>query len=262
MHIDSSSNVSPDAQIADDVIIGPYTIIGPKVQIESGVHIFSHVVIDGQTIIQKNCKIFPGAILGTPPQDLKYKEEDTKLIIGENSIIREYAMLNPGTKGGGGETIIGKNCFIMAYSHVAHDCHIGDNAILTNGVQLAGHVTIEHHAIISALTVIHQQVRVGAYAMIGGASSLGKDIVPYVRAIGHGFDLRISGLNSVGLVRNNFSEDVRKILKNAYKILFLANLNVSQAVERIKKELPPIEEIKHLISFIESSKRGIYLKSD
>ena len=256
--IDSSSKVHPGARIADDVTIGPYSIIGPNVTIESGASISSHVVLEGHTTIHKNCKIFPGAILGTPPQDLKFKEEDTKLIINENSVIREYAMLNPGTKGGGGETVIGKNCFLMAYSHVAHDCHIGDHAILMNGVNLAGHVTIEHHAIISALTIIHQEVRVGAYAMIGGGSSLGKDILPYIRAIGPGFDLRISGLNTVGLTRNNFSEDVKKALKQAYKIIFLSHLNVSQALLRIKKELPGIPEIKHLITFIETSKRGIY----
>ena len=257
--IDSSSKVHPEAQIADDVIIGPYSIVGPNVRIESGVQVFSHVVLDGHTTIHKNCKIFPGAILGTPPQDLKFKEEDTKLIIGENSIIREYALINPGTKGGGGETVIGKNAFLMAYSHVAHDCHIGEHVILMNGVNLAGHVTIEHHAIISALTVIHQEVRVGAYAMIGGATSLGKDIVPYIRVIGPGFALRISGLNTVGLTRNNFPEDTRKVLKKAYKIIFLSHLNVSQSLERIKKELPPIPEIKHLITFIETSKRGIYI---
>jgi UDP-N-acetylglucosamine acyltransferase len=258
MQIDSSSRIHPSAQIAEDVSIGPYTIIGPHVKIEEGVSIASHVVIEGHTTIRKNCRIFPGAILGTPPQDIKFKDEVTTLIIGENSVIREYAMLNPGTKGGGGETLIGKNSFLMAYSHVAHDCHIGENVILMNGVNLAGHVTIEHHANISALTVIHQEVRVGAYAMIGGASSLGKDIVPYIRAIGHGFDLRISGLNTVGLIRNNFSEDTRNILKKAYKLLFTAHLNVSQALERIKKDLPEIPEIKHLVSFIESSKRGIY----
>lgn len=256
--IDPSSKIHPDARISGDVIIGPYSIIGPHVRIDSGVEIASHVVIDGHTTIHRGAKIFPGAILGTPPQDLKYKEEETKLIIGENSIIREYAMINPGTKGGGGETVIGKNSFLMAYSHVAHDCHIGENAILMNGVNLAGHVTIEHHAIVSALTVIHQEVRVGAYAMIGGASSLGKDIVPYIRAIGHGFDLRISGLNTVGLMRNNFPEEVRRVLKHAYKILFLSHLNVSQAIEHIKKDIPSIPEIKHLITFIETSKRGIY----
>lgn len=258
MEIDASSKVHPEAQIADDVSIGPYTIIGPHVRIESGVKISSHVVIEGYTHIGKSTKIFPGAILGTPPQDLKYKEEKTKLIIGENTIIREYALLNPGTKGGGGETIIGKNSFLMAYSHVAHDCHLGENVILMNGVSLAGHVTIEHHAILSALTGVHQEVRVGCYAMIGGGSGLGKDIVPYVRAIGDPGEMRLSGLNTVGLIRNNFPEEVRNILKKAYKLLFLSHLNVSQALERIKVELPPIEEIKHLISFIASSKRGIY----
>lgn len=258
MEIDPSSKVHPQARLAPDVVIGPYTIIGPHVQIEAGVKIGSHVVIEGHTRVGSEVKIFPGAILGTPPQDLKYKEEETRLIIGDKTIIREYAMINLGTKGGGGETVIGKNCFLLAYSHVAHDCHLGENAIIMNGVQLAGHVTIEHHAILSALTAVHQEVRIGAYAMIGGGSGLGKDIVPYVRAIGTPQALRLSGLNTIGLIRNKFSAEVRSVLKKAYKLLFLSHLNVSQALKRIKAELPPLPEIKHLVTFIESSKRGIY----
>ncbi len=244
------------ADLGKDVSVGPYSIVGPNVRVGDGTIIGSHVLIEKDTHLGENCKIFKGAVLGTDPQDLKYHNERTFLSVGNRTIIREYATLHRGAKDQC-RTRVGSDCLIMAYAHVAHDCQIGDGVILANTVNMAGHVSIEDHVIIGGVTPIHQFVRIGKYAFIGGGSRVNKDIPPFVRAVGN--PLSLSGLNSVGLLRHGFSEGVRLELKRAYRIFFRSDLNVSQAVKRAREELRPLDEVTDFIDFIEKSERGVTL---
>lgn len=255
MKIAETAVVHPDTELGDDVEIGPYSVIGEKVKVGKATRIASHVVIAGHTIIGENCRIFPFSLLGEAPQDLKYKGEESWLIIGNNNIIREYVTLHRGTVSGGGRTTLGDNNFLMAYVHVAHDCHIGNNVILANGATLAGHIEIEDHAIIGGLSAIHQFVRIGAYALIGGASGIPQDVVPYVNAVGN--RARLFGLNLIGLKRHNFAAEVIKELKRAYRIIFRSGLMLNEAVEKVVEELGGTAEVDHLVDFIRKSQRGI-----
>jgi UDP-N-acetylglucosamine acyltransferase len=248
--------VSPRADVGVDVIIGPYSVVGPNVRIGDGTDIGSHVLIDKDTTIGKKCRIFKGAILGTDPQDLKYKNEETYLIVGDETQIREYATLHRGAKDQC-QTKVGSGCLIMAYAHVAHDCEIGDGVILANSVNMAGHVLIEDHVIIGGVTPIHQFVRIGKHAFIGGGSRVNKDVPPFVRAVGN--PLSLSGLNSVGLLRHGFDEEVRLELKRAYRLFFRSELNISRAAEKARRELKPLDDVHYFIDFIETSDRGITL---
>jgi UDP-N-acetylglucosamine acyltransferase len=244
------------AALSDDVSVGPYTIIGPDVIIGRGTTIGARVFIERRTTVGSNCRIYTGAILGTDPQDLKYQGEDTELIVGDRTVIREYATLNRGTKLTG-QTKVGSDCLIMIYVHVAHDCHVGNHVILANAVNMAGHVTIEDHVTIGGITPIHQFVRIGQYAFIGGGSRVNKDIPPFVRAVGN--PLILSGLNSVGLMRNGIPEDIRMELKRAYRILFRSGLDISKAIDKARLDLKPYPEVMGFIEFIENSKRGVTL---
>ncbi len=254
MTIHKTALVHPDAVIGDDVEIGPYAIIDKNVVIGNGSKIGPRVIIEGTTKIGQNCVLYTGAIIGSPPQDLKYKGEETKVSIGDNNIIREYATINRATVATG-ETKIGDNNLIMAYAHIAHDCVIGDGVILANVVTLAGHVVIEDRAIIGGLTPIHQFVRIGTLAIVGGSSRTTKDIPPYCKAAGS--PIRVFGLNSIGLVRSNFSEDIKTQLKRAYKIVFRSKLNTTQAIKELEKEHNLCDEVRHFIGFIKESERGI-----
>lgn len=254
MKIHKTALVHPEAKIGDDVEIGPYTIIDKKVTIANGTIIGPKVVIEGTTSIGKNCKIYTGAIIGTPPQDLKYKGEETKVSIGDNNVIREYATINRGTVAKG-ETKLGNNNLIMAYAHIAHDCSIGNNTILANVATLAGHVVIEDKAIVGGITPVHQFVRIGTMSIVGGASRTTKDIPPYCKAAGS--PIRMFGLNSIALERSNFSEEVKSQLKMAYKIVFKSKLNTTQAIEKLEKESDLCDEVRHFITFIKGSERGI-----
>jgi len=240
--------------LADDVTIGPYSIIGSDVVIGRGTAIGSRVLIEKKTRIGSDCKVHTGAILGTDPQDLKFHGEDTELTIGDRTVIREYVTMNRGTQMTG-KTTIGSDCLIMAYVHVAHDCHIGNNVILANAVNMAGHVQIDDHVTIGGITPIHQFVRIGRYAFIGGGSRVNKDVPPFVRAVGN--PLILSGLNSVGLTRHGVPEDIRMELKRAYRIFFRSELDISKAIEKARGELKPYPEVQTFIEFIEESKRGI-----
>lgn len=255
LKIDPTAIVAPGAVLGEDVSIGPYAVIGKDVRIGSRTRIGSHAVIEGWTEIGEGCQISPHALIGTPPQDLKYKGEKTFIQIGEGTIIREFATIHRATTGFSGRTVLGKNNFIMAYAHVAHDCLLGDHVILANLATLAGHVEIEDYAIIGGLSAVHQFVRVGRYAMVGGCSGVLKDIPPYVKAQGN--LAKLYGLNTVGLRRHGFSPETIRELKKAYRLLFLSGLNTSQALERVEKEVEPCPEVEHLVAFIKSSKRGI-----
>ncbi len=246
--------VDPKAQIGNDVEIGPYSIIGPKVILHDGVKVSSNVVLDGRTTIGKGCRIFHSAVIGTEPQDLKYAGEDTAVEIGEHTTIREFATINRSSNIEQ-PTRVGNNCLLMIYMHVAHDCQLGNRVILANSVNLAGHVIIENNATIGGLTPVHQFVHIGCFAFIGGFSRVCQDVAPYTR--GASVPYRSVGLNSIGLQRNNFSEETRATLRKLYRIFYNSNLNTAQALEKIKSEIEMIYEVKHFIEFVENSERGI-----
>jgi UDP-N-acetylglucosamine acyltransferase len=252
--IHATAIVSSEAQIADDVTVGPNTIIEGNVTIGAGTQIGANVLVGSGARIGANVQIHHGAVVSSLPQDLKFGGEATTLSVGDNTVIREYATLNRGTVDRG-ETRVGANCLLMAYSHVAHDCLIGDNVILANSVNLAGHITIEDFVIIGGIVPVHQFTRIGCHAMIGGGFRVPQDICPY--SLAGGYPLRITGLNLVGLRRREFSRESIKTLQHAFKLLFKSELNTTQAVERITAEVPESAEVTHLLEFIAGSSRGI-----
>ena len=246
--------VSPDAQIGANVEIGPWAIVGENCRIGDGCVIAARATLERNVILASNVKVGVGTVLGGDPQDLKFKGEDTTVEIGENTVIREYTTINRGTTQSY-KTTVGKNAFIMSYVHLAHDCHVGDGVILVNSVQLAGHVTVGEKAIIAGQSAAHQFVKIGQYAFVGGCSRISQDVPPYVKAVGN--PIKLYGLNSVGLQRNNFPEDVVRELKRAYRIFFRSELNVTQAKERAAAELKPYPEVQELLRFVEESGRGV-----
>jgi len=254
VNIHPTAIVNPDAEIGDGVEIGPYSIIGENVKIGEGTKIGPCVSIEGWTKIGKRCQILQGTVIGTPAQDTHYKGGRSFVEIGDDNLIREYVTIHRGT-GEDTATHIGNKNFLMAYSHIAHNCWVGDGVVIANMGTLAGYVKIEDKVMIGGLTAIHQYVRVGAYAMIGGCAKVVKDIPPFTMADGHPASLW--GLNTVGLRRANFPLKTRNYLLKAYKILFRSELNTSQALEKIENELEGIPEVKYLCDFIRSSKRGI-----
>ncbi|MCP4404801.1 MAG: acyl-ACP--UDP-N-acetylglucosamine O-acyltransferase [bacterium] len=255
MSIHQRAVVHENATIGEDVTIGPFAVIGEDVTLGKGCEVGPNVVIDGWTEIGDRCKFFAGASIGSAPQDLKYRGEKTRLSVGDGCIFREYVTVNTGTVNDRGVTKLGKQCLMMAYSHVAHDCLLGDNVILANSVALSGHVTIEDYAIIGGICGVHQFVRIGAHSIVGGFSGLAQDVPPYMMVSGE--RARVYGLNSIGLKRRNFSEDAMKALKKAYRILFRSKLSIKHAVERVRAEVPDLPEIQSLLHFIEHSERGI-----
>ncbi|HET9439961.1 MAG TPA: acyl-ACP--UDP-N-acetylglucosamine O-acyltransferase [Longimicrobiales bacterium] len=246
--------VDASAALADDVVVGPYTVIGPNVRIGAGTEIGPHVHIVRDTLIGANCRIHHGAALGGDPQDLKYAGEPAELIIGENTIIREFVTLNRGTSAHG-KTEIGANCLLMAYAHVAHDCVLGDHVILANSVNMGGHVLIEDYVIVGGLTAIHQFVRIGRHAFVGGSAAVMKDVPPFVKAAGN--PLKLYGLNSLGLQRRGFSEETRVTLKRAYRMIFSSSLNIGQALAQAQIDLQVTPDVAHFLAFIEASQRGV-----
>ena len=246
--------VDPSAELDASVSVGPYAVIGPNVRIGARTRISSHVLIERDTTVGEECTISQGAVLGTDPQDLKYMGEPTTLVVGDRTVIREYATLNRGTAASG-ITRVGSDCMLMAYTHVAHDCHLGDHVILSNAVNMAGHVTIGDWAIVGGLTPIHQFVRIGPHAFVGGATRVAKDVPPYVKAAGS--PMQLYGLNSVGLQRRGFTEETRRELKRAYRLFFASNHNIAQALERAREELRAIPEVEVFLSFFENTERGV-----
>jgi UDP-N-acetylglucosamine acyltransferase len=246
--------IDPSAELAPGVVVGPYSIVGPGVRVGARTRIGSHVLIERDTTVGEECTLHQGAVLGTDPQDLKYMGEPTVLVVGDRTVIREYATLNRGTIASG-VTRVGSDCMLMAYTHVAHDCHLGNHVILSNAVNMAGHVSIGDWAIVGGLTPIHQFVRIGAHAFVGGATRVAKDVPPYVKAAGSPMELY--GLNSVGLQRRGIPDDVRRELKRAYRLFFASNHNVAQALARAREELRALPEVEVFVSFFESSERGV-----
>ena len=247
--------ISSKAHIENDVTIGPYAIIGDQVAIGSGTVVGPHAVIDPFARIGQNCHIFQFASVGAVPQSLKFQGEETWTEIGDGCIIREFVTVNRGTQDGGGITRVGNDCLLMAYAHIAHDCILGNKVVMANNATLAGHVTIGNHATVGGLSAIHQFVRVGDYAFLGGKSVVVKDIPPFVLASGDRATLH--GLNQVGLKRHGFSPDTLKLLKKTYRLIFRIGLTLNEAIERVSAEVEPAPEVKAFIDFIKSSERGI-----
>jgi len=254
MRIHPSAIISPKAKLADNVSVGPYSIISDNVSIGAETKIGAHCVIEGNTAIGKNCEIFTGAVVGSRPQDLKFKDEKVFLEIGNHNIIREYCTLNPGTSEGS-KTSVGDDNLLMAYSHVAHDCRVGNGCVLANNSTLAGHVSIEDKAVIGGLVAIHQFTRIGRLAIIGGCSKVVQDIPPFSTCDGH--PARVYGLNLIGLRRGGIGRNSIKKIDQVFKLIFNSGLTVKHALERVEKEIEKTEEVIYLVNFIKSSERGL-----
>ncbi len=247
--------VSKKAVIYEDVIIGHFCVIGDEVTIMKGAKLLSNVVVEGNTVIGENCTIYPFTSIGLPPQDLKYKNEKTGVRIGNNNIIRENVTIHKGSVKGDGLTEIGESNFLMAYTHIAHDCKIGNSIIMANATTLGGHVQVEDFAFIGGLVAVHQFARIGAYCMIGGFSGVAQDVVPYMIASGE--RAKLYGPNAIGLKRRGFSDETINILKKAYKILFREKNTLNSAIEKLQRNFPDVPEIEYIIDFIGKSERGI-----
>ena len=255
MNIHPTAIISPDARLREGIEVGPYAVIGPDVSIGASTIIGSHVVIEGHTDIGERCRISQFCSIGGAPQDLKFRGEETRVIIGNNNTIREYVTINRATAADIGVTAIGDNNLIMAYCHVAHNCKVGNNIVMSNAANLAGHIHVEDYAIIGGLTGIHQFTRIGAHCIIGGASAIVKDVPPYVMAAGN--HARLYGLNLIGLKRRGFTEETVNALKKAYRIVFRSSLLLSVAMEKVRSEVEDLPEVRHFIEFIRTSERGV-----
>ncbi len=240
--------VDPSAEIGAGVEIGPYCLIGANVRIGDNCRLHSHVVIDGHTEIGAGCQIFPFASLGLAPQDLKYRGEPSKLVIGANNVIREYVTMNPGTEGGGLLTKVGSNCLFMVHAHVAHDCQIGNGVILANHATLAGHCSVADHAILGGISALHQFVRVGEHAFIGGMSGAETDVIPFGMVTG----LRegLAGLNLVGMKRHGFTRDQIQSVRKAYEMLFAAEGTLRERVEQLAETFAGDDAVARIVAFI------------
>jgi UDP-N-acetylglucosamine acyltransferase len=247
--------VHPEAKLHPSVEVGPYAVIGPRVKIGAGTVVGPHAVIENDTTIGEKNRIFSHAVVGALPQDLKYAGEQTRLVIGDENMIREFATLHIGTQGGGGVTRIGNKNLFMSYSHVAHDCVVGNGNVLANSVALAGHVEITDFVILGGLSAVHQFTRIGKHAFIAGGSMVAMDVPPYCTAQGDRAEL--AGLNTVGLSRHGYTDDQIGRIKDAYRILFRSKLGLNEAVSRLKAEHGGHTEIDHLLEFVASSKRGL-----
>lgn len=251
------SYIHPDAQLADNVVVDPFVTIDKNVRIGAGTHIYSSATILEGTTIGENCNVFPSAVIGAIPQDLKFKGEKTEVIIGNNCNIRECATIHRGTASKS-KTVIGNNCLIMAYCHVAHDCFLGNNIIMSNAVQLAGECNVNDYAVIGGGTLVHQFTHIGCHTMIQGGSHVNKDIPPYITAARN--PIAFSGINSIGLRRRGYSNEQIDTIQDIYRLIFNSGLNVSDALQRIMEDIPATAERDEIVLFIRDSARGI-LKS-
>ena len=254
MSVHATAVIHPKAQIGADCQIGPYCVIGENVVLGDRCHLYSHVVIDGHTSLGCDNEIFPFASIGLKTQDLKWKGGLTRTIIGDRNTFRESVTINSATSDGDA-TIVGSDNHILAYSHIAHDVHMGDHVIMSNVGTLAGHVIVEDHAVVGGLAAIHQFCRIGKMSMIGGCSKVVQDVPPFMIADGNPAQTRT--INKHGLERNGVSEEAQSALKKAYRILFREGLAISNALSRIEAELPPLAEVQHLLEFARTSERGL-----
>ncbi|MGH1376770.1 MAG: acyl-ACP--UDP-N-acetylglucosamine O-acyltransferase [Alphaproteobacteria bacterium] len=246
-NIHPTAIIDPNAQIADDVLIGPYCVVGANVSLASGVELIAHVYIDGRTSVGENTKIFPFASIGTQPQDLKFSGEKSELIIGKNNVIREHVTMNPGTEHGTMKTVIGDNCLFMMSAHVAHDCVVGNNVILANNATIAGHVIVGDYVVLGGLSAVHQFVRIGEHAIIGGMSGVEHDVIPYGRVKGDRAFL--AGLNLIGLERRGFSRDEVKRLQRAFNQLFGNEGTMDQRIDMVSTDFSDDDLIMSIVEF-------------
>ena len=253
--IHSTAIVHPGARLADDVEVGPYAVIGENVSIGSGTTIGPHAVVEGWTEIGRDNRIFQFASVGAIPQDLKYHGEKTILRIGDRNTVREFVTIHLGTEDGGGETVIGNDNLFMAYSHVAHDCRVGNRAILANCATLAGHVLVDDFAIIGGLCAVHQFTRIGCHTMISGGSMVNQDVAPFT--IAQGDRAKTVGLNLVGLKRRNFGEEAQRSIKQAYRLVFRSGLRLEEALKKIASDVEATPELEIFVTFLKESQRGI-----
>jgi UDP-N-acetylglucosamine acyltransferase len=253
--IHQTAIVDERAEIEGDVEIGPYCVVGPGVKLGNGTKLKSHVVVQGRTSLGEGNTIFSFASVGSMPQDLKYKGEPSELLIGDRNTIREYVSLNPGTKGGGMLTRVGNENLLMMYCHIAHDCILGNRNVIANGATLGGHVVIQDHVIVGGLVGVHQFVKIGSSAIVGAGSMVSKDVPPFCNATGD--RARLHGLNLEGLRRRGFDKAKLDTLKKAYRIIFQSKMKTAEALNKVRAEIPPSTEIDLLVSFIESSQRGV-----
>lgn len=248
--------VSPDAELGERVEIGAFAMVGEDCIVGDDCVIAPRATLERNVTLGRGVKVGIGSVIGGAPQDLKYAGEETTAEIGDGTVIREYVTINRGTSHSF-KTVVGRNCLLMSYVHLGHDCRLGDWVILSNVVQLAGHVTIDDKAILSGMSAVHQFVRIGRHAFIGGCSRVSKDIPPFLKAVGN--PVKLYGLNTVGLQRSGMEEDTIRELKRAYRLFFRSDLNVSQAIERAQTELDVFPEVKELIRFVEASERGVVI---
>jgi UDP-N-acetylglucosamine acyltransferase len=248
--------IDPHSQIHSSCKIGPYCVIGPEVEIGEGCHLVSHVTIEGPTKIGTENHFFPFCSIGMAPQDISYAGEPTRLEIGNHNEIREFATINRGTAKGSGVTRVGNHILVMAYTHIAHDCVIGDHVILANAATLGGHVTVEEWAQVGALCPVHHFVRIGAHSFIGGGTTVTKDVLPFSKTVA-ARDTHAYGLNAIGMERRGFSKERISKIHHAYKLLLTSKLNTSQALEKLKAEQDVGQDVAMLIRFIEESERGV-----
>ncbi|HYL80362.1 MAG TPA: acyl-ACP--UDP-N-acetylglucosamine O-acyltransferase [Candidatus Acidoferrum sp.] len=253
--VHATAVVEPGAELAEGVSIGPYALIGAEVRVGPGSRIGSHTLLEGRTEIGAECQIGSHVVIGAPPQDVKYRGEPTRVVIGDRCLVREFASIHRASVGGTGITTVGAACYIMAYTHVAHDCQLEEEVIMANQASLAGHVHIGRFAVIGGMTGIHQFVRIGEYAFLGACSAVLQDIPPYVKAQGN--RAKPYGLNVVGLRRHGFSTETIHALKEAYRLIFTSELNTSQALAQLPQELGGSAEVRRFIDFIKRSQRGI-----
>lgn len=253
--IHQTAVIADGAELHPSVEVGPYAVVGPHVKIGEGTRIGPHAVVEGRTRIGRDNRIFQFASVGAIPQDLKYAGEPTELVIGDGNQFREFTTVHLGTVGGGGVTRIGNRNLFMANSHVAHDCVIGDGCVMANSVALAGHVEVDSHVILGGLSAIHQFTRIGAYAFVSGGAMVAMDVPPYCTVQGDRAEL--AGLNTVGLSRHGFTTEQVRRVKDAYRILFRAKLGLNEALSKVRAQFGGEPEIERLLTFIESSKRGI-----
>ncbi|MGN0224296.1 MAG: acyl-ACP--UDP-N-acetylglucosamine O-acyltransferase [Muribaculaceae bacterium] len=248
------ASIHPNAKIAEGVIIDPFVTIGDNVEIGEGTHIMSGAVIMWGARIGRNCRIFPNAVVSAIPQDLKFHGEETLAIVGDNTTLRECVTINRGTDAAG-KTVVGNNCLIMAYCHVAHDAVVGNNVIMSNATQLAGEVQVDDFAVIGGGTLVHQFCHIGTHVMVQGGCRIGKDVPPYVKAARE--PVAYTGINSIGLRRHGFSNETIAAIQDVYRYIYQHNLNVSDAVRRIEESVPQTPERDIIIDFIRNSRRGI-----
>jgi UDP-N-acetylglucosamine acyltransferase len=255
-NIHPTAIIDRGAELADDVTVGPGAIIGPGCVIGAGSKIAAHAVLERNVKLGVGVKVGIGSVLGGDPQDLKWKGEDTSVEIGDRTVLREYLTINRATSHSW-KTTVGKDCFLMSYVHLAHDCQVGDGVIISNASQFAGHIIIEDKVIVSGLCAAHQFVKIGRQCFVGGCSRISKDVPPYVKAVGN--PVKLYGLNTIGLQRSGMPEESMHALKQTYRLCFNSEYNLAQGVEKARKEVEQLPEVKHFLSFVEESARGVII---